>query len=400
MVSAKMFVIRSALSNAQHPEYGSTLAEFPISDESYDHMIERLGALGIGGIRERDCKIDELNSWYSVLQPLKSQLLNVDELDYLAKRLDSFNDYEAAQFQGMASELKLSDVQDFINLTFSCQQATVIVNFADLEQIGRGHIITSHGGISTGEYSHMDVKTEALKLIQHGNGSVTPYGVVYDNGMKLEPLYDGQHFPAYLYQPCQLAIEIRPANGGTGASDYLYFPTPDQQLARTLERAGATDAANSRMQITVDQLPKAVSEQIDLQQESLIELNEMCEVIDKLSPQECRKLNAAVAMAQPRYASEISQIAANLEQFEFVPAVKTPEEYGKYMIQQSGRFEYGSNLEDFYDFQGYGRQKISAENGQFNEYGYISYHGILTLDELMLQDPAEQYQKEVGGITL
>lgn len=150
----------------------------------------------------------------------------------------------------------------------------------------------------------------------------------------------------------------------------------------------------------MDQLPKAVSEQIDLQQESLVELNEMCEVIAKLSSQECNKLNAAVLMAQPRYASEIHQLAENLEQFEFVSDVKTPEEYGKYMIQQSGRFEYDPNLEDFYDFQGYGRQKVSIENGQFNEYGYISYHGILTLDELMIQDPAEQYQKEMGGITL
>lgn len=156
------------------------------------------------------------------------------------------------------------------------------------------------------------------------------------------------------------------------------------------------------MQITVDQLPKAVSEQIDLQQESLVELNEMCGEIAKLSPQECNKLNAAVLMAQPRYAGEIRQLAENLEQFEFVPDVKTPEEYGKYMIQQSGRFEYDPNLEDFYDFQGYGRQKISAENGQFNDYGYISYHGVLTLDELMLQAPAEQAQDEsalrLGGM--
>ena len=122
----------------------------------------------------------------------------------------------------------------------------------------------------------------------------------------------------------------------------------------------------------------------------------MCRKIAKLSPQECRKLNAAVLMAQPRYASEIRQLAENLEQFEFVPDVKTPEEYGKYMIQQSGRFEYDPNLENFYDFQGYGQQKISDENGSFNEYGYISYHGILTLDELMQQDPAEQAQDESG----
>ena len=388
-------MVRTVLSNAEHPEYGSIPLEFPVPDEQYDHTVTQLEKVGIGTVQNSDCKIDTLNSWYTVLKPLAGQVVNMDELDYLAKRLESFDDYEASQFQAMASKLQLSNICDFINLTFSSQQVTVITDFSDLEQIGRSHIITIHGsGMPTEEYQQIDGKAEALKLLQSGNGSVTPYGVVFDNGMKLEQHYDGQHFPPYLYEPCQMAIEIRPASGGTGASDYLYFPAPDQQLARTLERARATDAADSRMQITVDQLPKAVSAQINLQQESLVELNEMCEVIARLSPQECNKLNAVVLMAQPRYANEIRQLAENLEQFEFVPDVKTPEEYGKYMI------EYDPNLEDFYDFQGYGRQKVSVENGQFNEYGYISYHGILTLDELMFQDPVEQYQKEMGGITL
>lgn len=280
-----MFVIRSVLSNAEHPEYGSTPLDFPISDELYDHVIMQLSQMGIGRTQVQDCKINELNSWYTVLKPLESLTANVDELDYLAKRLDSFNDYEAAQFQGMASKLELSDIQDFINLTFSCQQATVIINFADLEQVGRDHIITSHGGcIPVEGYSQQDKKAEALKLILSGNGSVTPYGVVYDNGMKLEPLYDGQHFPPYLYQPCQLAIEIQPADGGSTAC--LYFPTPDQQLARTLERAGATDAADTRMKIVMDELPKEVSTRIDLHRESLAEINEMCRAVAGLSPPE------------------------------------------------------------------------------------------------------------------
>lgn len=132
----------------------------------------------------------------------------------------------------------------------------------------------------------------------------------------------------------------------------------------------------------------------------MVEINEMCEAIAKLSPQECSKLNAAVMMAEPRYASEIRQLAENLEQFEFVPNVKTPEEYGKYMIQQSGRFEYDPNLEDYYDYCAYGEQKVLAENGQFNACGYICYKGVMNLENLMMQDPAEQYRKEMGGITL
>ena len=47
---------------------------------------------------------------------------NFDELDHLAKRLDSFDAGEAAQFQAMAEKLDLCNITDFINLTFCCQQ--------------------------------------------------------------------------------------------------------------------------------------------------------------------------------------------------------------------------------------------------------------------------------------
>ena len=31
--------------------------------------------------------------------------------------------------------------------------------------------------------------------------------------------------------------------------------------------------------------------------------------------------------------------------------------------------------------------------------GYVAYHGSLTLEELMQEDPAEQYRQEMGGLT-
>ena len=60
----------------------------------------------------------------------------------------------------------------------------MITDFSELEQIGRSHVLTIHGGcMPTAEYQQIDGKAEALKLMQDGNGSVIPYGVVYNNGM-------------------------------------------------------------------------------------------------------------------------------------------------------------------------------------------------------------------------
>ena len=53
------------------------------------------------------------------------------------------------------------------------------------------------------------------------------------------------------------------------------------------------------------------------------------------------------------------------------------------MIRQSGHFEYDENLEGFYDYRGYGERRVQEEGGQFNECGYVAYHGTMTLDILM-----------------
>lgn len=113
---------------------------------------------------------------------------------YLAKRLDSFDVGEASQFQAMAYTLELFEVKDFINLTFCCQQTTVITDFSDLNKAGRDHYMNLHGGSAlTEELEKLDGEALVRNLIDSGDGSITPYGVVYDNGMELEELYDGTY---------------------------------------------------------------------------------------------------------------------------------------------------------------------------------------------------------------
>ena len=106
------------------------------------------------------------------------------------------------------------------------------------------------------------------------------------------------------------------------------------------------------------------------------------------------KLGAVCQMVKPVCAANIRQLAENLDQFDFAPNVHTPEELGKYMIQQSGHYEYDENLEDFYNYGDYGVKRMLQEDGVFVDRGYVSYHGTLTLEELMQDDPAESYQQE------
>lgn len=149
--------IKAALYNADHLEYGLVTIPFPIPQDQYNDTIKMLEALDIGDPRAKDCMVEEIEGCVPSLKCLEGHRINVDELDYLVKRLDSFSDGELAQFQGMVVKMGLSDMTDLINLTFCCQQATVITDFSDLEQIGRDHYMNLHGGcVSMEELEELD----------------------------------------------------------------------------------------------------------------------------------------------------------------------------------------------------------------------------------------------------
>ena len=196
-------IIQAVLSNPKHPEYGVATIPFPTPRDQYTYCMDLLEALEIGDAVKADCKVVEFDSFYTVLKRAEMLTVNVEEVNYLAKRLDSFDTGEAAQFQAMAHKLELFELKDLINLTFCCQQATVITDFSDLAAIGRNHYINLHGGsASVDELNALDDKGTARQLIESGSGTITPYGVVYDNGMKLEQIYDGRFFPMILKKIC------------------------------------------------------------------------------------------------------------------------------------------------------------------------------------------------------
>lgn len=388
------------LSNPAHPEYGVATIPFPLSREEYDHSMEVLSALEIGDAVRQDCKVDELTDCYPVLKRLEGQIVNGDELDYLAKRLDSFWGDEGSQFQAMAEKLDLTDIKDFINLTFCCQQATVITDFSNLEQIGKNHYMNLNGGCaSTEELDNLDGEETARLLIDSGAGVVTPYGVVYDNGMKLEPLYRGGVFPPYLYDAYPLVLEASPLSEpeDTKNMTLLCLPMTEKQIEHALVRGGIDSVEQMRFKPDLILLQE-LSILPALEQESLSDLNEMCEAIMPLAHNDLPKLGAVITFAKPQDATQVKHLAENLELFDFIPKVKTPAEYGRYMIEESGHFEYDPNLEDFYDFDGYARQRMRQEQGQFVEGGYISYQGLQSMDEVMAGSPTLDDGFQMGGM--
>ena len=393
-------MMEAVLSNADHPEYGVATIPLPIPRNQYDHCVALLEALEIGDASEADCRVDSLDSAWPVLNRLVSTKVNLDELDYLAKRLDSFTVGEFSQFQAMVEKLHLTSMKDLINLTFCCQQATVITDFSDLAAVGRDHYMNLHGGSAkTEELDALDGEETARRLIESGSGTITPYGVVYDSGMKLEQIYDGRFFPCYYYEPNAITVAVtsKTEPEDTEHITWLFLPMVQEEIGRTLLRGGITDSEDVRLRLENSQLPNEVDVLLDMEYETLSDLNELAAATDGLSKADMEKLGAVVMLAEPKSAAQIKNLAENLDLFDFAPDAHSPAEYGKYMIQQSGHFDYDENLDAFYDYEKYGTERMNGEDGMFTDRGYIAYKGCYSMEEVM--NGGQSNHMVLGGLS-
>ena len=391
------FLFKASLKNNNIPELGTVTVEFPIPKAQYEETIRALNGIQSGAVVEQDCFVADIGTAdCPALERLIGTMANVDELDWLGKQLESFDRYELLQFNAAVERFGLSAADELIDLSFCAREVTVVSDFNDLELVGKRHYLTVHGACDPRELENLDGKETALALISGQPGYVTRFGVVYDNGIKLEQAYDRKHLPPiWMAENSILELKIR----ATGEDDpkkqeWVQLPASRMKLERAMLRAGIPSCGEMQMLVSGSRFPDAVDCALDFEHESLFELNQLCRACSGFKEQDFVKLGAVCQMAKPVCAASIRQLAENLDQFDFAPDAHTPEELGKYMIQRSRRYEYDEKLKDFYNYDDYGVKKLLQEDGTFVDRGYISYRGTLSLEELMRDDPAESCQQE------
>ena len=390
-------MFEATLKNRISAHFASVTITFPIPEDQYEQAILALKKSQIGDARVQDCLIDNVHAPNCpALVRMTGAMANVDELDWLGKQLESFDRYELLQFNAAVERFGLSAADELIDLSFCAREVTVISDFTDLEKAGKRHYLTVHGACDPKELENLDGKETALALISGQPGYVTRYGVVYDNGMKLEQAYDRKHLPPiWMPESCILELKIR-ATGEDAPKkqEWVQLPASRMKLERAMLRVGIASCGEMQMLVSDSRFPDEVNCAVDFERESLFELNRLCQICSSFKEQELVKLGAVCQMVKPACAANIRQLAENLDQFDFAPNAHTPEELGRYMIQRSGHYEYDENLEDFYNYGDYGVKRMLQEDGVFVDRGYVSYHGTLPLEELMQDDPAESYQQE------
>lgn len=308
------------------------------------------------------------------LKVLADKNVNIDELNYLMKRLDSFDSKEMEKFYAVAFSERLERMDDLINLTFNMHCYSLVNNFSDLDKLGRDLYLTEKIGVATKELEELDGGTYAMEVIENNvSAKVTPYGVLYKNANEPEQVYDGKHFPPYQWKESMASLELK----AKGESEFIYLPSSDIEIEKALMRLGVPYLQDCEVCIDSNELPDRVLEMIPDDGNKVERLDTLNKIAKGFMEMGGDRLYFEKLMdyVNPSTIDEVHLLADSMYEFEIYDGIKDAEGYGRYMICESGHFEYDHNLEDYIDFKRYGQVKITNESGAFTDKGYIIYHG-------------------------
>jgi hypothetical protein len=329
---------------------------------------------------------------------LTGKTMNLDKLNFLAKRLDSFDANELTTFYAAASAEKLEDMDSLINLTFNTHCYSVVSDFSDLNAVGRRMYLTEHGGTSVAELDSLDGRDYFEKVrTDNPNPAITPYGILYRNGNEYEHIYDGSHFPRYEWQDNMGTLTLTK----DVEQEYLYLPFEPTELNKAMERLGIKDFTGCTAELDSnafnDEMKNIIGSVIEPTAETINKLNHFAKRVQSFGIKEMPFLNTLMNELQPQTEQALDALFDSAYEFELYRGIYNAKDYGRYMICDSGHFEYDENLEEYIDFEGYGSQRLKNENGAFTSSGYIIYHGYNMeladmLAEIGIEPPMPQTQ--------
>lgn len=110
--------------------------------------------------------------------------------------------------------------------------------------------------------------------------------------------------------------------------------------------------------------------------ESIDELNYFASRLDDMEEWETEKFAAAVELGEHTGSvKDLINLAQNLDCFEFYPGIEDEEDLGRFYITEMCTLEIPEHLENYIDYEAYGRDMNLDENGLFVDGGYIVENG-------------------------
>ena len=364
-------------------KYGneSTDIRFPCKETEMSAPLERIHAEDVTPL---EIYVTEV-IFPAELNFLQDRFVNLDEVNFLAKRMDGFFGDEEYQFYEAMKSEGFDTLPDLINLSFNLNRYPLIRDISDMGKIGREYLLTVKGCLPADDADDPKYADFGRKLIQSGKGIFTEHGLLFvDENTPFQKLYDGQVFPPYVYDSDVLCIARADYNG---KSEYLYLPCEEKAIDKALARLGA---APENAKITLEDFsvnnPKWFErfKQIAAD-EGVYELNGLANAINSADT-DLKKLWLVAEYAEVEEAGQLARLAENIGCFKVIEDVSDYEDVGRYIVDNNDCYALHPELEDYFDFNGFGEHIAEEYGGKFVGGNFIYNDTDTDLSEILYPD--------------
>ena len=345
---------------------------------------------------------------------------SLDELNFLAKRLDSLNEEERLVLQAVSPKIlkvgedELVSPKDLINMTYGLDEVSIISNVGNAQQLGQfvieNDLHTDVEAVPDDSVYLLD-RTRIGQLQQQNDGGVFIDGkYIVTAEYELPEVYDGKNLP--MENPTswfafKMDVTRPPASDDLGKVEAIA-----ETLTLPVDRADADELAKrlgmERIEDCVYLGFESSIPQIDADKfgdmHDFDQLNNLSEMMLEMSPSDQVKFKAVLSAEEPEKIEQILDIARSLDQYEFAPMVEDEAHFFKSYLLRHLDEKIDPRWLDSLLARNEGTELLERVGGTLTDYGVISSRGGSLYDPVPRSEPTESeelinegHKQTIGG---
>ena len=169
-----------------------------------------LNIIGVDGLRNEEIIVTDYTISIPGLRPVLGEYASIDELNYLAHRIQDMTPEEQAKFVSALKHGEYADgLQDVINLTYNLDCYELIPEVTTYEEYGR-YLVESQRDFQLPEKAafYFDYVAYGEDSAINEGGELTPQGYIYNNQFPFQDVYDGKNVPEE-YRVFKYPMQVR-----------------------------------------------------------------------------------------------------------------------------------------------------------------------------------------------
>ena len=345
---------------------------------------------------------------------------SLDELNFLAKRLDSLNEEERLVLQAVSPKIlkvgedELVSPKDLINMTYGLDEVSIISNVGNAQQLGQfvieNDLHTDVEAVPDDSVYLLD-RTRIGQLQQQNDGGVFIDGkYIVTAEYELPEVYDGKNLP--MENPTswfafKMDVTRPPASDDLGEveaiAETLTLPVDRadaDELAKRLGMERIEDCAYLGFESSIPQIDAdKFGDMHDFDQ-----LNNLSEMMLEMSPSDQVKFKAVLSAEEPEKIEQILDLARSLDQYEFAPMVEDEAHFFKSYLLRHLDEKIDPRWLDSLLARNEGTELLERIGGTLTDYGVISSRGGSLYDPVPRSEPTESeelinegHKQTIGG---